>query len=149
MGLKFIGAGIGLAEARIPVRAIFTVSGAASNRRPRRVQVTMQNSHGETINTRVFVPFYLSNSSLARSSANTSALTSGTIAASLPLAITSRGSLEVLVRGKSGILGSNSLGRARLNISNASGTNVGRRHLVLMFSGGENRSVSTRILISS
>lgn len=140
-------------RANIPARAIFTVSGAGAaghtvGDRPRRVHVTLQNALGETLGRRAYVPFYLSNSSLGRSSGLTSALTSGTIAASRPLTISSRGNLEVLTRGRNGILGFNTVGRARLNVSNTTATTVGRRHLVLVFPNGD-RSVSCRITLSS
>jgi len=152
MGLKFIGGIETASPALLPARAAFTISGPTAGEtagdRPRRVHITLQNANGETLNARGYVPFYLSNSSLGRSTALTSALTSGTIAASLPFAITSRGSLEVFTPGRNGIVGTNTLGRARLNVSNASNVTVGRRHLVLVFPNGD-RSVSSRITISS
>src|SRR3990167_5245428 len=103
MGLKFYGGPEREAPARIPAYCTFAASGPSGNLRSRRVHVRYKGRSGETIGVNATLPFYISNSSLGRSSAIASALASGTIAASLPFAISSDGGLELLTAGRAGL----------------------------------------------
>ena len=146
MGLVFFGGPTTQFEAVKPANAIFTVCQPAG--RVTRTHVTIRNRNGEALGVRAFLPFYLSDSSLARASTVTAALTTGTAAVTGPIfQTTSRGSVELLEPGRAGILGTNTLGRARLNITNASTVNVAR-FLVILFPDGS-RSISSRITLSS
>ena len=147
VGLKFNGGPSVGASALIPASATFNASGPSSNRRPRRVHINLRNGAGGTVGVAASVPFYISNSSLGTSPGRTSALSSGTIAASIPIAIDSDGGLEVTQAGISGVITCETSGHVRLNLSH---TSLANRNvfLVLLFAGGQ-RSISSSIIISS
>lgn len=149
MGIKMSGGIATAMPALLPAQVCFIgISGAGSNRRPRRVHIQMQNANGQALEVRASLRFYLTDSSLARTSTITAALASGTAAFTAPVfQSTSRGGVQLVTAGVGGTLHSNTAGRLRLNITNASGTNV-RRFLVVILPSGR-RQISNVIDLDS
>lgn len=148
MGLKVFGGPEAPAAANVPAQAAFSASGPSGNQRPRRVWVRFRNKFGANIQTRVAVPFYISNSSLGRSSGVASALASGTMSCSVPIGMTGGGGGVIVTSpGRAGVIVTSTSGRARLNLSQTSlaDRNI---YLVLQFPDGS-RAISSQIRISS